>query len=132
MEESEPNICGKAVNFRNWRLIASLLAVCAALIILWARTRIVPAASGGDEVWWSESGYQFMHEGVLRWACLDDDKGSGTLSFWPPIAPLVQALMMTVFGVNSFGIYAQSSLVCTLIMIFVYLLCRRLQVERVS
>jgi hypothetical protein len=130
MKEDKPKVYDQAVGI-NWPLFASLLAVGAALAILWARTGLVPAASGGDEIFSSESGYQFMHEGVLRWAFLNDNEGSGKLSFWPPVAPLLQSVMMRLFGVTPFGICAQSSLVCSMIMLFVYLLCRSLGIESV-
>jgi hypothetical protein len=111
--------------------LASIL-VTVTVTIIWVRTGLVPAASGGDEVWWSESAYNFLHEGVLRWSCLSDDKGSGTMSFWPPVIAFLQAAMMKVFGVTAFGIYAQSSLVCTLMMVVVYLLSRSLQLNRAA
>jgi 4-amino-4-deoxy-L-arabinose transferase-like glycosyltransferase len=110
----------------------AFILVLGCLVVIWLRTGLVPAASGGDEVWWSESGYQFLHEGVLRWHCLSDAKGSGFMSFWPPVAPLLQAAMMKVFGVTAFGIYAQSSLVCTLVMSVVYVLCRSLNIDRLN
>ena len=94
------------------------------LSILWLRTGLVPGASGGDEVWWSEAAYHWSHEGVLRWACLDDDKGSALVSYWPPVAPLLQAAMIRLFGLTPFGITAQSPLVCTLIVVLVFLLGR--------
>ncbi len=88
--------------------------------VLWLRTGLVPAASGGDEVWWSESGYHFLREGILRWGCMDDVNGSATVSYWPPVAPLLQAAMLKIFGLTAFGIYAQSSLVATLMMATAY------------
>src|SRR5215468_6788460 len=89
----------------------ALAAAVFVLILIWARTALVPGASTGDEVWWSESGYFFMKEGVLRWACMANDKGSQILSYWPPLPALVQALMLKLFGVNAWGINAQTSLV---------------------
>ncbi|MBA4137489.1 MAG: hypothetical protein C0518_09260 [Opitutus sp.] len=87
---------------------------------LWLRTGWVPSPSGGDEVWWSEAGYQWLQDGVLRWACLDDERGSAVLSFWPPLSPLLQAGAMHVFGVTAFGVSMQSSLVATLLLLVVF------------
>src|SRR5262245_56354219 len=75
----------------------ALVAVSFVLFVLWSRTALVPGASTGDEVWWSESGYHFMKEGVLKWSCMADDKGSAIVSYWPPVPALLQALMMSVF-----------------------------------
>ena len=112
--------------------LAAAAAVTFIVVVLWLRTGLVPAASGGDEVWWSESGYHFLREGVLRWGCLADDRGSGQVSYWPPIAPLLQAALMKAFGVTAFGITAQSALVGTLAMGVIFLLVRRLGCSAVS
>lgn len=93
--------------------------------MVWARTGLVPAASGGDEVWWSESGYWLAQEGSLKWKVMDDDRGSGTTSYWPPVLPIVQGFFIKVFGLSSFSIYAQSSLHCTILIILVYLMGRQ-------
>ena len=98
--------------------------------MLWLRTALVPAPSGGDEVWWSESGYWLAHEGALRWDCMADDKGSGVQSFWPPIAAIIQGGLIWVFGLSSFSISAQSSIVATAILISVLALCMRLGMQK--
>ncbi|HVT73103.1 MAG TPA: hypothetical protein VHD61_08200 [Lacunisphaera sp.] len=95
--------------------MGAFVALAGLLAVIWMRTGLVPAVSGGDEVWWSESGWHWLREGVLRWACLADDRGSAIVSYWPPIAPLLQAAMIRVFGLTPFGVAAQSSLVCTLL-----------------
>lgn len=87
---------------------------------LWLRTGWVPSPSGGDEVWWSEAGYQWLQDGVLRWACLDDENGSAVMSFWPPLAALLQAGAMRLCGVTGFGVSVQSSLVATLVVLGVF------------
>jgi hypothetical protein len=112
------------------RLALALSVAVFVLIVIWARTPLVPGASTGDEVWWSESGYFFMKEGVLRWACMANDKGSQVLSYWPPLPALVQALTLTVFGVNAWGVNAQTSLVSTMVMLVAYGLGRVLSLSR--
>jgi len=111
-------------------LALALPAAIFVLILIWARTTLVPGASTGDEVWWSESGYFFMKEGVLRWACMANDKGSQVLSFWPPLPAMVQALTLKIFGVNAWGVNAQTSLVSTLVMVVAYGLGRVLSLSR--
>lgn len=93
--------------------------------MIWTRTGLVPAASCGDEVWWSESGYWLAHDGVLKWEIMNDDRGSGSRSFWPPVLPAIQAFFIQCLGLNSFSIYAQSSLHCTLLVLLVYLIGRQ-------
>lgn len=103
----------------------SIILLVTLLGMVWARTGLVPAASCGDEVWWSESGYWLAKEGVLKWEIMDDDRGSGSRSFWPPVLPTVQAFFIRCLGLNSFSIYAQSSLHCTLLVLLVYLIGRQ-------
>src|ERR1035441_7067666 len=93
---------GKAASFggqspqvghtRAWLLALAVGLLCCALAINWWRTGRVPAASCGDEMWWSESAYWFLKEGTLRWDCMNDDRGCAVVSYWPPAAPLLQAL----------------------------------------
>ena len=110
----------------QWAMGLAIGFAAFVLLVLWLRTGLVPAASGGDEVWWSESGYHFWHEGTLRWGCIDDANGSAVVSYWPPIAPLIQAGLMKLFGLTAFGIYAQSSLVATALIGATYALGRAL------
>lgn len=111
---------------RNWALAAALAFTGFVLATIWVRTGLVPAPSGGDEVWWGEAAYHWLNEGTLRWACMDDIRGSGAMTFWPPIAALLEAACFKVFGLNAFGLMVQSSLVATLIMAATYQLSRLL------
>lgn len=108
-------------NATKLALVLALLMV----ILIWARTGVVPAASCGDEVWWSESGYWLAKDGVTKWEIMADDRGSATMSFWPPVLPVVQAFFIQVFGLNSFAICAQSSLHSTLLIFLLYLVSRQ-------
>jgi hypothetical protein len=114
-------------------VLGAALALAAAafvLVLIWGRTAFVPGASTGDEIWWSESGYFFMKEGVLRWASMANERGSQILSYWPPLPALVQALMLKVFGVNAWGVNAQTSLVASLVIVVTYGLGRVLSLSR--
>ncbi len=101
-----------------------VLTLCISVIIY--RTGTVPAASGGDEVWWSESGYFLLNEGRLRWPMLASNAGFAERSYWPPVLPIVQAAFLRVFGVNAIGIYAQSTLHCLVLVGSVIALVRLL------
>jgi hypothetical protein len=103
---------------KNVTVTCAVLCI-AVLACVWLRTGIVPAASGGDEVWWSESGYFFSKEGVLRWAMMDDDRGSGQMSYWPPVLPIVQAALFKLLGLTQFSMCAQSSIQITLLLVLV-------------
>lgn len=100
------------------------------LALFWLRTGTVPPASGGDEVWWSESGYQFLQGGGLRWACLDDAAGSAVRSFWPPLVPLLQAAGLALFGLTPMGMMVQSPVVATALVAATYGLARGLGLAR--
>lgn len=106
--------------------LAPYILLCGfALFFIWWRAGIVPAASGGDEVWWSDSGYFLQKEGSLRWGIMDDDRGSGTQSFWPPVLPIIQAGFFAVCGLTPFSMCAQSALHCSLMFLLVGLLVRQ-------
>ncbi len=101
-----------------YELSVGLLLGLAVLVLLF-RTGHVPGASCGDEVWWSESGYYLLENGQLKWPMLDSSSGLATVSFWPPVLPILQAVFFRIFGVNDIGMCAQSTLHCILTSWFV-------------
>ncbi|MBM3602048.1 MAG: hypothetical protein FJX35_27970 [Alphaproteobacteria bacterium] len=102
--------------------LGALFALFQALI--WLRTGYYPAAASGDDLWFSESAYYLLHDGALRRPMHDDDLGSLTYDFLPPLSNLVQAGVFMIFGVTQFAMLAQSSLWCTLISALVFVMAR--------
>ena len=116
---------GKFFGGKKWAAWATGIVVIGILTVIWLRTGIYPAASSGDDVWLSEAGYYLLHEGVLRRPWMADDMGGAIRDFFPPVAAIIQAGSFAIFGVNSFGEMAQSSLACTLLTLLVIMLARR-------
>lgn len=112
------------INIKIKDAVGWLLPCVAAffVVILFLKAGRLPAASSGDEVWWSEAGYWLIHRGTLSWAVFDDPYGSGVKSFWPPLVALIQALNIKIFGLTPFGIQVQSPILATLTGLGVFLL----------
>jgi 4-amino-4-deoxy-L-arabinose transferase-like glycosyltransferase len=113
------------LNLKNWRTLAIGFVLIGLLALIWLRTGIYPAASTGDDTWFSEPAYYLLHEGTLRSPWMADDRGSAERYFFPPVPAIIQAAAFALFGINSFGEMAQSSLVCTLLSLLVVCLARR-------
>lgn len=80
-------------------------------IVLLYRAGLYPAAMTGDEIWFSESAYQFLLDGVPRRAIHADANGSAVADFLPPIVMLTQAVSFLLFGLSAFSIGLPSALV---------------------
>lgn len=92
--------------------------------LIWARTGYYPGTSTGDDLWFSESAYYFIRDGVLRRPMHDDELGSLTRDFLPPLTNLIQAAFFAVFGVNQFSTNAQSSFWCLAVSALVFVMVR--------
>jgi hypothetical protein len=92
--------------------------------LIWARTGYYPGTSTGDDLWFSESAYYLINEGALRRPMHDDELGSLTHDFLPPLTNLVQAVFFLIFGVGQFSTNAQSSLWCLLVSALVFVVVR--------
>src|SRR5271156_456540 len=104
-------------------IIRLLLAILIAqLIVVWVRTPYLPAASSGDEVWFSEAGFFLLKEGRLRRPMLADDLGTAVRDMYPPMVGLGQALSFRLFGLNEFGMMALASMSFTVTVGAFYLL----------
>ena len=99
----------------KFAFIVSLL-ILAVLAILWLRTGIYPAASTGDEVFTSESGYWLLHDGVLKRPWMADAYGGAEHDFYPPILRIITAGLFYLFGLNAFAMMAPTSLAATLLI----------------
>ena len=108
---------------RVYFLLLGLLVFQVAVV--WWRTPYLPAASTGDEVWFSESGYYLLNEGSLRKPMFTDGMGSAVHDMYPPMIAIGQAACFALFGVNAFGMMALSSLAFTATVILFYLNLRR-------
>lgn len=92
--------------------------------LIWARTGYYPGTSGGDDQWFSESAYYFLRDGVLRRPMHDDELGSLSHDFLPPLTNLVQAAFFAVFGVTQFSGSAQSSFWCLAVSVLIFVMVR--------
>jgi hypothetical protein len=96
-----------------WAMIA--VSALFASMVFW-RTGFVPIASGGDDVWFSESGYWFLKEGTLRRPMHQNPLRSDLRDFLPPIPSLAQAASFSAFGVNQFSMAIGPSIVTVLLV----------------
>ncbi len=96
------------------------------LAVVWLRTPFLPAACSGDEVWFSESGYYLLNEGLLKRPMFADAMGSAVHDMYPPMIAIGQCASFAIFGVNAFGMMAISSVAFTATVLLFYLNCRRL------
>ncbi len=104
-------------------LIAVWLAVAFVLVL---RAGFYPAIMTGDEVWFSESAFQFLHHGIPQRLIHADAVGSASADFLPPIVMLVQALSFSLFGLTPFAVAFQSVAAPLTVMLLVSLIARRL------
>lgn len=109
---------------RAWiMLILAWLTVAAVLIL---RAGAYPAVMTGDEIWFAESAYQFLQHGIPQRLIHQDAVGSAQADFLPPVIMLVQAVSFLLFGLNPFGVAAQSVAVPLAAMLLVYAIARGL------
>ncbi len=116
-------------SIRSSLLLPAAAAIFVA-VIFWAKSGLVPAASTGDEMWFSDAPYFFLKDGIFRTPILDDDTGRGVCEILLNMTAIVQIGMLWLFGVTPFGILVQIALTCSLIMVGVYLLCRNLDASK--
>lgn len=105
----------------RWLLIAWGVAA----LILTARAGLYPAAMTGDEIWFSESAYQFLASGTPKRLIHADAVGSATADFLPPVVMLLQAAALAVFGISAFAVGLPSVLLMLLASLLVYTVARR-------
>ncbi|KJV08936.1 hypothetical protein VZ95_14580 [Elstera litoralis] len=97
----------------------------AALIILIARAGLFPAALTGDEIWFTESAYQFLQTGTPKRLIHADGVGSATADFLPPIVMLLQTLALWIGGLTARAVGAPSVLLLMLASLLVYRVARQ-------
>jgi hypothetical protein len=108
---------------RPWRvLLAAWLAIAAVLI---ARAGIYPAVMTGDEIWFSESAFNFIHHGVPQRLIHADAVGSAQADFLPPVIMLMQALAFLLLGLTPFAISAQSIAAPLIVIALIVAIARR-------
>lgn len=88
-------------------LALAWLAVAAVLI---ARAGKYPAVMTGDEIWFSESAFNFLRHGIPQRLIHDDAVGSARADFLPPVIMLVQALGFALLGLTPLAVALQSIL----------------------
>ncbi len=110
---------------RGWAgtLIAFGWTLAAACLLY--RSGAYPAAMTGDEIWFSESAWHLLNEGVLRRPLHAGALSSEIADFLPPLTALAQAACFALFGVNAFAVGLQSALAPLAICALVGLLARR-------
>jgi hypothetical protein len=95
------------LNKQHWPMIVRIVVAAAFIIVialLLARVGRIPAASSGDEIWYSESAYWLLQEGTLRRDFHQDAIGSALRDFLPPAPALAQAAAFSIGGLNAFTI----------------------------
>jgi len=114
------------LNIKN--AVKGLLPYISIIIVLFSffKAGRFPAASAGDEVWWSEAGYWLIQKGTLAWDMHDDQYGNAEKSFWPPITAVFQALNIKIFGLTPVGIMVQAPIVALLTGLSIFVLGRAL------
>ncbi|MFY8105602.1 MAG: hypothetical protein ACOVKO_01710 [Elstera sp.] len=96
-----------------------------ALVVLILRAGLYPAAVTGDEIWFTESAYQFLQTGTPKRLIHADGVGSVTADFLPPIIMLLQTASLWVGGLTAGAVGAPSVLLMMLGSILVYGVARR-------
>jgi hypothetical protein len=90
-----------APSFKYARAIAIPAATLALICVLLAlRVGVIPAASAGDDIWFSESAYWLLKTGVLSGAMHPDAVGSAFRDFLPPTPALFQAVSFRLLGLS--------------------------------
>ncbi|MEJ0069285.1 MAG: hypothetical protein WDO24_11765 [Pseudomonadota bacterium] len=108
---------------RSWRVLAlAWLAIAAVLI---ARAGLYPAVMTGDEIWFSESAFNFIHHGIPQRLIHSDAVGSARADFLPPVIMLVQALAFLLLGLSPFAVAAQSVAAPLAVIALIFLIARR-------
>ena len=83
---------------------AALMAVAAMALFLCCRVGVLPAASAGDDVWYDDSAWWLLHEGVLRRHIHDNALGDAVRDFLPPVTALFTAGSFRLFGPTQFAV----------------------------
>lgn len=104
-----------------WLLIAWGIAA----LVLALRAGLYPAAMTGDEIWFTESAYQFLATGTPKRLIHPDLVGSATADFLPPVIMLLQAASLAVFGVSAQAVGLPSVVLMLLASTLVYTVARR-------
>lgn len=104
-----------------WLLIAWGIAA----LVLVLRAGLYPAAMTGDEIWFTESAYQFLATGTPKRLIHPDLVGSATADFLPPVIMLLQAASLAVFGVSAQAVGLPSVVLMLLASTLVYTVARR-------
>jgi hypothetical protein len=95
----------------------AIVITCMFVGMVFWRTGYIPIASGGDDVWFSESGYWYLQEGVLRRPMHKNALLSDLRDFLPPTPSLAQAISFAALGVNQFSMAIGPSIIVSLLVI---------------
>src|SRR5262245_5485399 len=113
--------CGSARLFRilDYRALSwpAVFASCLFIAMVFWRTGVVPIASGGDDVYASESGYWYLKDGVLQLPMYKNAVSSDVRDFYPPTPSVIQAASFAAFGVNQFSMEIGPSIAVSLLVI---------------
>jgi len=97
-----------------------------ALAVIWLKTGRVPAASGGDEVWYGEGAYWLLKNGLIQFHFLADEHEHQVRTMFPPVASLFNALVFTIGGISPFTLMLQIPVLSTVVMVCLFFIGRRL------
>jgi hypothetical protein len=96
---------------------AAILILFTFLVMLFVRTGVVPIASGGDDVWFSESAYWLLKDGQLR-RPIHMNNMSEYRDFLPPIPALFQAMSFSILGIDQLSMAISPSVAIAIIIVF--------------
>jgi len=102
----------------------------AALIVLILRAGLYPAALTGDEIWFTESAYQFLQTGTPKRLIHPDGVGSATADFLPPIVMLLQTATLWLGGLTARAVGMPSVVLMMLASLLVYRVGRQAGASR--
>lgn len=94
------------------------------VLLMLARVGLIPSSSSGDDVWFSESAYWLLKDGVLRSDIHQDNIGSFIRDFLPPVPALFQSVSFSIFGINQYSMNVAPTI--ALLLSILMTLCVRL------
>jgi hypothetical protein len=96
-------------------------------LIIFLRTGIYPM-SGGDNMWFSESAYWLINDGILKHGILPDSNAN-VITYGPPVISFFQALIFKLFGLNFFTTMLQGTIHFFLFYLSSFLILRIKKIE---
>lgn len=93
--------------------------------VLLLRAGRYPAALTGDEIWFADSAWHLIHEGILRRSIHPDAVGSALHDYLPPLVTLLQAGSFLLFGLDAVAVGVPSAAVTLASVMLVHGAARR-------